>query len=186
MWRKSEDSRPKSASSASESVTPPEPLPSPGAVESPDSRVAPSTVKPGIVIKGEISGQGDFLLDGAFEGRVCLAEGTFRVGSNAHVNAEVEAREIIIRGEFSGTLKAHERIQILSTAKVTGDMDTRGIVIEDGAILHSRVATPRPDRSPDASDKGEARRDLVSEIRARRKSAAAASTQTAPQESPDH
>ena len=53
-------------------------------------------------------------------------------------SAEIEAHEIIIHGEVIGTLKG-ERVQISSTGRVTGDMETRGIVIEDGAVLRSKV-----------------------------------------------
>jgi cytoskeletal protein CcmA (bactofilin family) len=100
-------------------------------------------VSRGVVIKGEITGQGDFFLDGTFEGKVHLSEVSFTAGPHAHVTAEIEAREIIVLGEIVGTLKASERVHIASTGRLTGDMDTRGIVIEDGAILHSKVATPR-------------------------------------------
>lgn len=132
MWRKSEDSKLNS---------------SPGASPSPDpstqpSVAAPATVNRGIKIKGEISGHGDFFIDGAFEGKVHLSDGTFTVGPNATVTAEIEAREIIVRGEVIGSLKARERVHISSTGRLTGDMDTRGIMIEDGAILHSKVAVP--------------------------------------------
>jgi cytoskeletal protein CcmA (bactofilin family) len=99
-------------------------------------------VNRGIKIKGEISGEGDFLIDGEFEGKVHLTDGTFTVGPNASVTAEIEAREIVIRGEMIGTLKARERVHIWSTGKLTGNMETRGIAIEDGAVLHSKVAVP--------------------------------------------
>ncbi len=52
---------------------------------------------------------------------------------------EIEAREIIVRGEVIGTLKASERVQVWSTGSVTGDMETRGIVIEEGAVLRGKV-----------------------------------------------
>jgi cytoskeletal protein CcmA (bactofilin family) len=96
-----------------------------------------------IKIKGEISGDGDFFLDGEFEGFIRLTGGTFTVGSNARVSAEIEAREVVIRGEVIGSLKSCERVHIWSTGKLTGNMETRGIVIEDGAILHSKIATPQ-------------------------------------------
>jgi cytoskeletal protein CcmA (bactofilin family) len=110
-------------------------------------------VSRGVIIKGEISGQGDFFLDGTFEGKVHLPEGSFTAGPHAHVTAEIEAREIIVLGEIIGTLKARERVHISSTGRLTGDMDTRGIVIEDGAILHSKVATPRAALPKTTADK---------------------------------
>ena len=135
MWRKSEDSKLNSSPGVSAAV------PS-------DSSSEPATVSPGIKIKGEISGQGDLFLDGAFEGKIRLPDGTFTAGPNSRITADIEAREIIVRGEVIGTLKARERIQICSTGKLTGDMDTRGIMIEDGAVLHSQVAAAQTALQP--------------------------------------
>ena len=137
MWRKPEENKPQSALNALPSIVP---LPrSPAAAAPRVSPNAPSCVTQGIKIKGEISGREDLFLDGTFEGKIHIAGGNFTVGPNAHVNAEIEAREIIIRGEVIGTLKARERVQVWSTGRVTGDMETRGIVIEDGAILRGKV-----------------------------------------------
>ena len=90
-----------------------------------------------------ISGHGDLFLDGEFAGTIRIASGTITVGPNARVRAEIEATEIIIRGDVIGTLKASERVHIWSTGKLTGDMETRGIVIDDGAVLCSTVAAPQ-------------------------------------------
>ena len=144
MWRKSEDteSAPESVPEPiSESKRPSNSLAQSAALAAASSSTAAS-VSRGVIIKGEISGQGDFFLDGTFEGKVHLPEGSFTAGPHAHVTAEIEAREIIVLGEVVGTLKARERVHISSTGRLTGDMDTRGIVIEDGAVLHSKVATP--------------------------------------------
>src|SRR5467141_1205677 len=60
-------------------------------------------------------------------------------------SAEIEAREIIVHGEVIGTLKS-ERVQVSRTGRVTGDMETRGIVIEDGAVLRSKVQGRQEDQ----------------------------------------
>ena len=133
-----------------------------------------ATVSRGVIIKGEISGQGDFFLDGTFEGKVHLPEGSFTAGPHAHVTAEIEAREIIVLGEIVGTLRARERVHISSTGRLTGDMDTRGIVIEDGAILHSKVAAPRAAVPPPTAEKA-----------APPQAASADSAAASPQASPD-
>jgi len=140
VWHKPDESNPKSPSAAS-------PLPvspaHPGSAPPLPFPNTPAAVGHNIKIKGEISGHGDFFLDGEFEGLIRLTGGTFTVGSNARVSAEIEAREVIIRGEVIGSLKSCERVHIWSTGKLTGDMETRGIVIEDGAILHSKIAAPQ-------------------------------------------
>jgi len=141
MWHKSEDAKSTSESSAKSKVSPNLPAqPAAAAVAPSTERV---TVNQGIIIKGEISGQGDLIVNGTLEGKVHLPDGSFTAGPSSHVTAEIEAREIIVMGEVVGTLRASERVHISSTGRLTGDMDTRGIVIEDGAVLHSKVATPR-------------------------------------------
>ncbi len=136
MSRKPQENKQQSALDA-----PPSTVPSPQRSATAAPQVSPDAacVTQGIKIKGEISGREDLFLDGTFEGKIHIADGSFTVGPNARVNAEIEAREIIVRGEVIGTLKARERVQVWSTGRVTGDMETRGIVIEDGAILRGKV-----------------------------------------------
>src|SRR5260370_15635046 len=96
---------------------------------------APGCVSHGIRIKGEISGQGDLCLDGEFEGKIRIGDGSFTVGPNARVTAEIEAREIIVHGAVIGTLK-RERVQVSRTGRVPSDMETRHVVIQEGAVFH--------------------------------------------------
>jgi cytoskeletal protein CcmA (bactofilin family) len=137
MWRKAQDSKLESSSGAS--------LSSASTAQHPPN--TPPAVSQGIKIKGEISGHGDLFLDGEFEGKIRIDSGTLTVGPNARVRAEIEATEIIIRGDVIGTLKASERVHIWGTGKLTGNMETRGIVIDDGAVLFSTVAAPLPQPS---------------------------------------
>lgn len=137
MWRKPQESKPQPSSEISPS---PDPSPQrPVAAAPPLSPNAPACVPQGIAFKGEISGQGDLFFDGAFEGKIHIGDGSFTAGPNARVNADIEAREIIVRGDVTGTLKARERVQVSSTGRVTGQMETRGVVIEDGAVLRGKV-----------------------------------------------
>jgi cytoskeletal protein CcmA (bactofilin family) len=141
MWRKSEDSKPKSPPGASPSSVSSAPHSDTAAPKT--SAGTPPAVSQGIKIKGEISGHGDLFLEGEFEGKIRIASGTLTVGPNARVRAEIEATEIIVRGEVTGTLKASELVQIWSTGKLTGDIETHGIVINDGAVLCGTVAVPQ-------------------------------------------
>jgi cytoskeletal protein CcmA (bactofilin family) len=101
---------------------------------------ATAGVSQGIRIRGEITGQGDFFVHGEIEGKISLENGTLTVAPHSRVHAEIKARAVEIHGEVIGALKACERVHVWSTGKLTGDIETRGIIIEDGAILHSRVS----------------------------------------------
>ena len=111
MWRKPEENKPQSALDALPSTVP---SPRRPAAAAPVSSNAPACVTQGIKIKGELSGQEDLVLDGEFEGKIHIADGIF-TSLNARINAEIEAREIIVRGKVIGTLKARERVKVRST-----------------------------------------------------------------------
>lgn len=151
MWRKPEENKPENSPGTSPAIGPaavPTP-PRPPAAATPVSSNAPARVSPGIKIKGELTAHEDIFWDGVFEGKINVPGGSFTVGPNAHITAGIEAREIIVHGEVIGTLKG-ERVHVHSTGKVTGDMETHGIVIEDGAVLRSKVQVGQKDAPPQA------------------------------------
>jgi cytoskeletal protein CcmA (bactofilin family) len=144
MWRKPEENKTEKSPSAAAGMSPGVgPAAVPTAVRSdlsptPGSSNAPARVGAGIRIKGELTAGEDIYWDGAFEGKINVPNGSFTVGPNARIAAGIEAREINVHGEVIGTLKG-ERVHVFNSGKVTGDMETHGIVIEDGAILRSKV-----------------------------------------------
>jgi cytoskeletal protein CcmA (bactofilin family) len=142
VWRKPEDNKPQAFPDAPASGTPAGPY-SVSASPSAPANVA-ACVSQGIKIKGEIHGREDLFVDGTLQGKIHITEGTVTVGPNARVNAEIEASEIIVRGEVTGTLKAKERVQIWSSGKAIGDVQTRRIAIEDGAVLRGKVEIFQP------------------------------------------
>jgi cytoskeletal protein CcmA (bactofilin family) len=55
------------------------------------------------------------------------------------VKADLNAREIIVRGKVEGKVIARDRLQIGSTGQITGEVETNRLVIEDGATLRGKV-----------------------------------------------
>ncbi len=147
MWRK-EDGRPQNpneiSAGSSNSTTPPAP-PAPGPVNSkqlsslPTSSNAVACLSQGIRIKGEITGSEDLFIDGNVEGKVTFRNAVLTVGPNANVKADIDAREIVVRGRVEGKLDGSERVQIWNTAKVNGDIRSQRLAIEDGAEFRGKV-----------------------------------------------
>lgn len=142
MWRKPEDSRPQPFSETSATGANAGQQTSSQQNTDRTAGISPNAaacVSQGIKIKGEIRGREDLFIDGTVQGKIHLTEGAVTVGPNGRVNAEIEAREIIVRGEVTGMLKATERVQIWSSGRAIGDVQTRRIAIEDGAVLRGKV-----------------------------------------------
>jgi len=151
MWRKPED--PKPASPAAE-VPPPvrrvEPPPAVRSVAGLTAEVVqPSggVITSSLLIKGEIKGGEDLYIDGEVQGTIALSDGRVTVGPHGTVSADMDAREIIIRGKVKGGVRGRERVEIGRTGEVRGDIVTVQIVIEEGAQIHSKVEITRSENS---------------------------------------
>jgi len=146
VWRKQDEYKP--SSPAPDLVVSPAP-------EAP-ARVNPPPVEPAaaggnisktISIRGEITGREDLFIDGEVQGTIRISDGQVTIGPNGRVTADIEAREIIVRGRVKGALHGRERVQIRSTGTAQGDVVTRRIAIEEGARLRGQVEVTRPEEA---------------------------------------
>ncbi|HET7106283.1 MAG TPA: polymer-forming cytoskeletal protein [Candidatus Acidoferrum sp.] len=114
----------------------------------PTSANAVACLSQGIRIKGEITGSEDLFIDGNVEGKVTFGNAVLTVGPNASVKADINAREIVVRGRVEGKLDGTERVQIWHTAKVNGDIRSARIAIEDGAEFRGKVEAGKAPARP--------------------------------------
>jgi len=98
-----------------------------------------SYLGPGLQIKGEISGNEDLKLDSRVEGLVSIGGFRLTVGPSAHLNADIVAREALISGEVNGDISAADRIEIMKSASIVGDITTGKIMMEEGAYFKGGV-----------------------------------------------
>ena len=156
MWRKPEDAKP-AAPAAEAPTTTPAPTSVPRAEQPVVRSVAGLTaevVQPSggiitstLLIKGEVRGSDDLYIDGEVQGTIHLTNGRVTVGPHGKISADVDAREIIVRGKVTGALRGRERVEIGSTGEVRGDIATLRIAIGEGAQIHSKVEIARGDGS---------------------------------------
>jgi cytoskeletal protein CcmA (bactofilin family) len=103
-------------------------------------------------VKGELNGGEDVRIDGGFEGTIRLDDHRLVVGRAARVHAEVHARDVIIEGQLVGSVIASDRVEIMATGSVTGDIRAVRLVVVEGARFKGSV-------DMDASGKGNAARE---------------------------
>jgi cytoskeletal protein CcmA (bactofilin family) len=92
----------------------------------------------GIVIKGNLTGGGDLIIEGRVEGQINL-KNHLTIESSAKVQADIRAEELTINGEASGNIDASTKVAINNSAKVAGDIKAPRVVIEDGAVFNGSV-----------------------------------------------
>ncbi len=154
MWKK-EEAKPQGATDIS--TTPAGAAPagnsnSNTATSVPVSSRATACISQGIKIKGEVTGKEDLFVDGNLEGKLDMSGGSVTIGPNGKVKADIQAREIIVRGSVQGKLSGRERVQLWNTGTVTGEVQTERLSIEDGAVFRGRVEAGKPQgKSSEAS-----------------------------------
>jgi len=107
-----------------------------------------SLVGASCVLKGDLTGDEDLLIDGQFEGSINLHERCLMIGGRGQVKAEVQAARVIISGTLNGNITARERIEIRKSGHVLGDMVAPSISIEDGAYFKGSIEILRDDKQP--------------------------------------
>ncbi|MDQ3648855.1 MAG: polymer-forming cytoskeletal protein [Acidobacteriota bacterium] len=89
----------------------------------------------GTVLTGEATFKGMLRVDGHLSGRVNSQDGTLIVSTNGQVDANVEVAVAQIYGLVNGDIVATTRIEMGRVARVTGNIQTPALVIENGAVF---------------------------------------------------
>jgi cytoskeletal protein CcmA (bactofilin family) len=110
---------------------------------------APVVIGKGMIIKGRIHSEEDVFLNGEMEGDLDIENYRLTIGPDGKVAANARAREVDISGTLIGNVESTEKTCIRASGRLTGDVKTRGIVIEEGALFKGKVeiiAKPEPAR----------------------------------------
>jgi cytoskeletal protein CcmA (bactofilin family) len=108
---------------------------------------SPSSIGAGLKIRGELSGSSDLYIEGEAHGKIVMTGSRVTVGARGRVQADIEAREIVIEGSVQGNLKAHEHVRLGASSNVQGSVLTPRIGIDDGAKLRGKVEMTRAGES---------------------------------------
>jgi len=84
--------------------------------------------------QGELSFEQTFRIDGRFEGKI-RSGSELIVGEKAEVSAEIHVRRVSVNGTLKGSVRASERIELLPRARVSADLSTPVLKVEEGAYL---------------------------------------------------
>lgn len=170
MWRKPTEVQPSSQSIASPNPSPSrsEEMPKTSSFQ-PQSQQTPSAsslpvspssapvssnvskISSGLKIQGDVSGSADLYIDGDVTGKIRLSNARVTIGPNGRVQAEIEARDIVVDGSVQGNLKAGESARFGSSSRVVGSVVSPRIGIDDGARLRGKIETIRAPQSSKSS-----------------------------------
>ncbi|GHU97561.1 cell shape determination protein CcmA [Spirochaetia bacterium] len=95
-------------------------------------------IGPNTAITGNIESAGFIRVDGSLRGDL-NARGRLIVGPSARMKSNISGTSITIGGVVRGNILASERVTILATGLVLGDIITRRIQADEGCLIHGRI-----------------------------------------------
>src|ERR1700712_346166 len=109
---------------------------------------AAAVIGKSVQIRGEVKGSEDLMVDGHVEGTITLIESRLTIGPNAHVAANVAARDVILLGHLSGNVTATGRVELRDGCNLTGDISAARLVIQESASFRGKVEPLHPETAP--------------------------------------
>ena len=147
MWKRDEGVRP----------TPPPPAPAtpPAPAYAPEPVTASHAPRPSqperdtvnigksVVIKGELSGSEDLVIEGQVDGKIELRQNVLTIGANGKIKASIFAKQVVVFGEVIGNITASEKVDIRDNGSVDGDLASPRVAIAEGAHFRGSIDMQR-------------------------------------------
>ena len=112
-----------------------------------DNNAAPqSVISSEVEIKGTIKSSGSLRIDGKLDGEFHCS-GDAIIGKSAQIKGNIMVNSATIEGNVQGNITAKDRIEMKSSARVTGDIKAKRLSVEDGVTFVGRSEV-NPSGSP--------------------------------------
>ena len=86
------------------------------------------------VIRGDLSGEGAFRIDGTIEGGVD-SRASVTVGDSGVVRGGIRGTDVVIAGTVQGDVICSGHLEILAKGRVEGDIEAKSMRIETGGVF---------------------------------------------------
>jgi cytoskeletal protein CcmA (bactofilin family) len=90
-----------------------------------------------VEISGNVKCAGGLRIDGKLEGDLNCG-GDAVIGKSATLKGNLSVNSISVEGTVNGNINAKDRIELKSTARVTGDIKAKRLAVEDGTTFVGR------------------------------------------------
>ena len=93
---------------------------------------------PNVTIEGTVTGSEPVLIEGTVRGKINLS-GELRIGTKARIEATVHAKNVTVEGKLTGDISADDRVELVASATVDGNIKAPKIVVAEGARFRGSV-----------------------------------------------
>jgi cytoskeletal protein CcmA (bactofilin family) len=110
-----------------------------------------SIIGEGTRFNGEFDLNGLLRIDGDFSGTV-RTEGKVLVGKNGRAECTVYAGTVVVGGILRGNIFAQEKVVILSTGIVLGNIHSPRFIVEEGVIFNGTARIVQPEARDETAE----------------------------------
>ncbi|RJP64292.1 MAG: polymer-forming cytoskeletal protein [Candidatus Abyssobacteria bacterium SURF_17] len=113
-----------------------------------------SVIGSDLIVRGEIQSLGTLRVDGQVEGKI-TAGGSIIIGEKGTVKADITADYIIIGGTVKGDITAREKVELVSTGRLYGNVYTKPakFVVSEGSIFDGGCTMSQGEGAKQPSEK---------------------------------
>jgi len=97
-----------------------------------------SIIGPGMTIVGDCETDGTIRVEGTIEGSITAGKAVV-IGKEGVVKGDVRTQDAVISGRLEGSLFAESRLELQATCQIDGEVHTRRMQLEEGAVLNGTV-----------------------------------------------
>src|SRR5690606_40923559 len=118
-----------------------------------------SLIAANLTIEGKIEGTGHVRIAGQFKGDVNV-KGDLTIERGARLNGGVGAEKVTVAGELEGNIEADERVDLLDSAVLNGDLKAGTLAVVAGSRIRGHIECgweDTDDRAPAKGGKQEAK-----------------------------
>ena len=85
-------------------------------------------------VRGDLSAEGAFRIDGTIEGTVA-SRAEVVIGESGVVRGDVVGSDVVVAGQIIGNVRCSGHLEILAKGKVEGDIAAQSVRIETGGVF---------------------------------------------------
>ena len=93
-----------------------------------------------------LSGQGIIRIDGEYCGDISV-DGELMLEQSGNINGNIDVKIAYISGTVTGNVKCSDLLHIMSTGKITGDIECEAMLVDEGAVFigYSKMNDRKPE-----------------------------------------
>jgi len=92
-----------------------------------------------ILIKGDLSGDEDLVIDGRVEGKIQFPRNSVTIGKNGTIEADIYGKTITVEGTVEGNLYGEEQLIVRHSGTVHGNIVAPRVALEDGSNFKGNI-----------------------------------------------